>query len=674
MIQCYKPDNTDYEHNGDITLFPTSCELQCEINGSWELTMSHPLDSDGRWKYLSEEAVISAPTFQSDHQLFRVDKCIKTDSSVEVTAYPIFFDSADDCFLLDTRPTNKNGQNALNAMTQGSKYSGKSDITTGGTAYFVRRNLMDAINGEDSPTFVQTWGGEILYDNFKIIVNERIGGDYGVEIRYGKNMDGLSYTVDMSDVVTRIIPVAYNGRTMSGNNPWVDSDNINKYAKKYIREVKFEDVKLAEDASDSEEEDVIICDDQAALNAALTQKCEDMYAAGADLPAVTIQVTMIALEKTEQYKDFEDLVSVSLGDTVHCYNYRLGIITDARVIKMTWDCIRNQAGEMTLGDYEYNYFSELTLSLQAVSQIIGPGNTVVAERVAGVLNAINTQLRYQKNVAQKQDVRAILFEDTDPESPTYGAMCLGTQGFQIADSRTADGKDWDWATAFTAKGGYANTLIAGILSDKTGQNYWNLDTGEFVAGNATLKNTASGDSVEIRNAMMRIIKAGTEVGFIGSNNLTGDEDYQGIVFDLQNAGDYMAWAQKPSATATAFSMVLAYSRQTKGGLTAGMNSWGPFDFHNGRLSNFLTSDGYTGATGQVRIVTNIESQAGGGIQWWESTFTVRDGIVTSIPASSSEVSEKSTMSLSDDNGEGNELPRNPWIMHEITAEQLKGET
>lgn len=150
MIQCYKPDNTDYDHNGDITLFPTSCKLPCEINSTWELSMSHPLDSDGRWKYLSEEAVISAPTFQSDKQLFRVDKCIKTDSSVEVTAYPIFFDSADDCFLMDTRPTNQNGQNALNIMTQNSKYSGESDITTGGTAYFVRRNLMDAINGEDS--------------------------------------------------------------------------------------------------------------------------------------------------------------------------------------------------------------------------------------------------------------------------------------------------------------------------------------------------------------------------------------------------------------------------------------------------------------------------------------------------------------------------------------------
>ena len=479
MIQCYEKDNTNYDTNGDITLLPTQCELLTEINGTWELAMSHPLDPGGRWKYLSEEAVISAPTFQSDHQLFRVDKCVKTDSSVEVTAYPIFFDSADDCFLMDTRPTNQNGQNALNIMTQGSKYSGESDITTGGTAYFVRRNLMDAINGEDSPTFIQTWGGEILYDNFKVIINERIGGDYGVEIRYGKNMNGLSYTVDMSDVVTRIVPVAYNDRTMSGNTPWVDSENIDKYAKKYIREVKFEDVKLAEDASDSEDDNIIICADQTALDAALTQKCEDMYAAGADLPAVTIEVTMIDLAKTEQYKEFQDLVTVGLGDTVHCYNYKLGITTDARVIKLTWDCIRNQAGEMTLGDYEYNYFSELTSSLQAIQQVIGPGNTLVAERVSGVLNAINTQLRYQKNVAQTADVRAILFEDTNEESPTYGAMCLGTQGFQIADSRTEDGRDWDWTTAFTAKGGYANTLIAGLLSDKTGRSYWNLDTGEL---------------------------------------------------------------------------------------------------------------------------------------------------------------------------------------------------
>ena len=638
MIQCYEKDNTNYDANGDITLLPTQCELSTEINGTWELTMSHPLDPDGRWKYLSEEVVISAPTFQSDRQLFRVDKCIKTDSSVEVTAYPIFFDSADDCFLMDTRPTNQNGQNALNIMTQGSKYSGESDITTGGTAYFVRRNLMDAINGEDSPTFIQVWGGEILYDNFKVIINERVGGDYGVEIRYGKNMNGLSYTVDMSDVVTRIVPVAYNGRMMSGDTPWVDSENIDKYAKKYIREVKFEDVKLAEDASDSEDENIIICVDQTALDAALKQKCEDMYAAGADLPAVTIEVTMIDLAKTEQYKEFQDLVTVGLGDTVHCYNYKLGITTDARVIKLTWDCIRNQAGEMTLGDYEYNYFSELTSSLQAIQQVIGPGNTLVAERVSGVLNAINTQLRYQKNVAQTADVRAILFEDTNEESPTYGAMCLGTQGFQIAESRTEDGRDWDWTTAFTAKGGYANVLIAGLLSDKTGKSYWNLDTGELQLSGDFIQRATNGTlAVTIKENMVSVYDwegNGDLCGYFGTAQAQGASTFgvalSGASGKIITIGTRQGNAVTPilqydpnGSDETPFIM------NTANGKIFGQNSRG-ITVENGLITDW----GLNTANANVKAIVGL-SWANGGItkiNYAEMTF--QSGILTGVTLSS----------------------------------------
>lgn len=511
MIQVYARGNENFDSNGDMTLLPTTCELSTEINGAWELTMSHPIDKEGRWEYLEEEAVISAPTFRGDHQLFRIDKCVKTDTTVEITAYPIFFDSADDCILMDTRPTDRNGQDALDVMMEGSRYSGKSDIATGGTAYFIRRNLMDAINGENEPTFVQVWGGEILYDNFTAIINERIGGDYGVEIRYGKNMDGLSYTVDMSDVATRIIPVAYNGRMMSGNAPWVDSPNINKYAKKYIREVKFDDVKLYEDVSgETEETEDTICQTQEELDSVLKERCEEMYDSGADTPNVTIEVNMIDLAQTDQYKDFQGLVTVALGDTVRCINSKLGIASNARVIKLTWDCITNRSAGMTLGDYEYNYFSELTSSLEAVKQIVGPGNTVIAERVQGVLNAINTQLRYQKNVAQTQDVRAIIFEDTNPDSPLYGAMCLGTQGFQIADKRTEDGRDWDWSTAFTAKGGYADVLIAGVLADKAGKNFWNLDTGEMQISGTMRQLTGSG-GLEIKDGVMKFLNADGEV-------------------------------------------------------------------------------------------------------------------------------------------------------------------
>lgn len=516
MIQIYHVENTNYKNNGDIVLLPSSCRLTCGIKDTWELSMEHPVDSDGRWKHIEENAVIACPTFQSEKQLFRISKCEKTESFVTVTAYPIFFDSADDCFLMDIRPTGKNGQDALDILVSGSKYSAESDIDTQGTAYFVRRNLMDAINGENDPTFIGVWGGEILYDNYKVIINSRIGTDNGVDIRYGKNMNGLQHSIDMSDVITRIIPIAYNGRMIDSDTPWVDSSKINTYPIQYIREVKFEDVKLEEDVSEGSGESTdIICSTQEELDAVLVQKCNDLYASGADLPSVTIRVNMVELEHTEQYENFSGLLSVGLGDTVHCYNSKLDISTDARVIKLTWDCIRNQAEELTLGDYEYNYFSSMTSSMQAVEQIIGPGNTVMADRVQGILNAMTTQFRAQKNIAQTQDVRAILFEDINPDSPTFGALCIGTQGIQIAHERTSDGTGWKWGTAINFQTVNADYILTGKISSRTGEVYFDLDanngTGELAA--SILKGVEEGSTTTAR---------------VGIGTYAGGDTYEGL--------------------------------------------------------------------------------------------------------------------------------------------------
>ena len=107
MIQVYNVENTNFESNGDMVLLPTSCNLTCGINDTWELTLSHSVDMEGRWKQLDVGVVLAVPTFQNEKQLFRVTKCEKDESAVFVTASPIFFDSANDCFLMDVRPTNK---------------------------------------------------------------------------------------------------------------------------------------------------------------------------------------------------------------------------------------------------------------------------------------------------------------------------------------------------------------------------------------------------------------------------------------------------------------------------------------------------------------------------------------------------------------------------------------
>lgn len=481
MIDLYKQSNTDFEHNGDMPLIPSSATVHTVLNGTWNATIVHPIDAEGRWKYIQEEAVIRLPSFNGD-QLFRVKKKTKTDSGVTATSEPIFMDAMNDCFLVDVRPTIKNGQEALDMMMAANeKYSGESNIVTTATAYYQFKNLIEAINGDDANAFTKRWGGEILYDNFHIHVDDHIGSDHGVELRYGKNIpqNGMSEDVDISSVITRIYPKAYNGYMMT-NNGYVDSPLVNNYPLVKTATITFSDVKMRADAQEDDEENgVIICDNQAELDAALTQRCNEQYTAGLDKPKVTISADMILLADTEQYKDYQVLETVSLGDTVHCINNHLGIVTDARVIELEYDSLQKKVSSVVLGDFQYNYFNNVSSSMNRIDGVVRPDGSLIAEKIAGFIDGAMASLRAQYNVAQKQDVMAILFENLDEDSPLYGAMALGTQGLQISKTRDPDGRSWDWTTALTANGLIANIIVAGILSDKLGRNYWNLDTGEF---------------------------------------------------------------------------------------------------------------------------------------------------------------------------------------------------
>ena len=470
MIQVYSPRNTDFEHNGDMTLFPTEAIVHPILNGEWEVNLEHPIDQEGRWKYIVEEAVVKMPSFNGD-QLFRIKKKEKSDSGVTAELQPIFMDAKDDCFLLDVRPTDKTGQQALDIMTApNKKYKASSNISLVSTAYYQTKNLIEALNGDDENSFINRWGGEIIFDNYTVIVNERAGGDYGVEVLYGKNIkeDGFSEEIDMRDIVTRIVPKAYNGHMIEGDEPWIDSPLIDKYPTIRFGVMEFEDIKMLEDAQDGDEDDgIIICDTQEELKMALKQKCEEQFDAGVDKPKVTISADIILLEGTDLYEDIKDLVKVSIGDTVHCRHSKLDIVSDARVIEMEWDCIKERVDSVVLGDFQYNYMDDMTSMINRVESAIRPDGSVIGAQIQGIINGVRAQLRAQSSIAQKQKIRAMIFEDLDPESPTYGAMCLGTMGFEIASKRTADGRDWDWRTFGTGAGFYADFIVAGtMLADR----------------------------------------------------------------------------------------------------------------------------------------------------------------------------------------------------------------
>ena len=465
-IELYKPENTDYEHNGDMPLLPESASVKAILNGSWKAEIQHPIDEEGRWKWIEEDAVVKLESFNGT-QLFRIKKKAKSDAGVSAELEPVFMDAIDDCFLLDIRPTEKNGQQALDIMTApNKKYSGKSNIKIISTAYYQTKNLIEAICGEEENSFLNRWGGEVLFDNYTITVNDRVGIDHGVQVLYGKNIaeNGLQEEIDTSEVITRIVPKAYNGYMIEGNEPWVDSPLIDKYPTIKYGVITFEDVKMKADAAEDDEENgIVICNTQEELNNALKEKCEEQFEAGIDKPKVTISADMVMLHDTELYADIRELEEVSIGDTVHCRHSKLDIVTDARVIELEWDCINEEVASVVLGDFQYNFITDVSSMSNRIESAIRPDGTVIGAQVNGIINGVKAQFRAQSDIAQKQKVRAVLFEDLNPESETFGAMCLGTMGFEIASKRTADGRDWDWSTFGTGQGFFADFITAGTL-------------------------------------------------------------------------------------------------------------------------------------------------------------------------------------------------------------------
>lgn len=458
MIEVYVKGNEDYGSNGDMTLTPTTCEVELSVEGIAELTLEHPIDDLGRWEYLVTDNVIAAPTPYSKKQLFRIYDYTKTETEVTAYARHIFYDSAGE-MLVDVRPTDKTGQEALDIILSGTKYKAKTNIKTRSTAYYIRKNIMEAIGGDDENSFINRWGGERMYDNFTVIIHDRLGGDYGACAEFGRNMTGIEADISIDDVVTRIIPVSYNGHTLEGEEPWIDSPIIGSYANPRVAVIKFEDVKLLEDCQEGEEGFSTL----ELLREELKRRCTKEYENGLDKPKVNYKVDLVEVANTEDYKDYKKLTTIGIGDDVLTKDRKLKINVTARCIRLVYDCIEEENAEVELGNFIENYFDKTTSAADIIQKVTREDGTLKAEEVYGKIDAVKAQLKAQRDISQPSEVRAVIFEDLVEGSPTYGAMSIGTMGFCIASERTADGKDWDWKTFGTGSGFYADYICVGQL-------------------------------------------------------------------------------------------------------------------------------------------------------------------------------------------------------------------
>lgn len=248
--------------NGAAIIFPESCTSRHELNGRWDITLTHKIDKLGKWEYLKYENIlkVGGQLFRIDTQQTQVDY---DKELVTVHANHIFYDLnqrivqrdgsgneravfvsdsssvAAQTFwaLLSERPYPLNAiEYWQNVLSSDSRYIpviwGLEDATPYvfekhyDSAYwnteqpsmdYHGKTVVDLLIGSDG--FINRWGGEIYRNNFYFSIKPTIEDcqDNSFYLRFPVELKSQVHSIDINKLASIISFIDVNGNYAHGD-------------------------------------------------------------------------------------------------------------------------------------------------------------------------------------------------------------------------------------------------------------------------------------------------------------------------------------------------------------------------------------------------------------------------------------------------------------------------
>uniref|UniRef100_UPI0011A5D8B4 phage tail spike protein n=1 Tax=Bacillus thuringiensis TaxID=1428 RepID=UPI0011A5D8B4 len=491
MITLYKPNETDFTHNGigvlDKHIY--SATVEEELNGLFVFNFNYPLFAPYGTK-IDGMSIIKVPTPDGD-QLFRVVTPKVSMGEIKAVCYHIFYDLTEnlieDIFI---QPTN--GSAAMARLSSGCQYKHPfifySDITNISTARIVRKNPVEAmLDTSQDNSFVNRWGGELKRDNFDVKMLKSRGANRGVVIRHKKDLLGYEGSVDWKSPTTRIMPQGFDGLLLP--EKYVDSPLINKYPYPRIRVIEFNHIKAAI-GKNANDEDALPLEE---AYKRLRQAAKDMFDIQmVDQPKATYKVEFQELSQTEEYKEYKILQRVWMGDVVTVKHEEDGIDIQAKVIAYKYDPIKKEYINVTIGNFKES-FTDVTGKVDQIQQDLSnmPGSLLGAAK-ENATKLINSG--FGGNVRVYPD--RILIMDTKNEMTASKVWQWNINGLGYS----SNGVNGPYEIAMTKDGRIvADFITTGVLNG-------NLIRGGEITG-TTLRTANDSNYVSISKQFIRLMES-----------------------------------------------------------------------------------------------------------------------------------------------------------------------
>lgn len=510
----FAPTATTFTTNGLGKLSDAaSCTVKETRNGAFELTLKYPVEGIHYSEIRQRSIIYAKPNPVDDPQPFRVYRISKPiNGLVTVYAYHISYD-------LTGIPVSPYSAASVQAALAGfSTYAAVtnpftfwSDMTANGD-FTVKapasvRSLLE--------TVLEVYGGEYKYDKYTVRLYQQRGVNRGVTIRYGKNLTDLKQDENCSNVYTGVYAYYSDGNGIVETSPKVTpAPGTYDYTRVLPLDLKaeFKEAPTAE-----------------ALKAAAEQYMSDH---NIGVPEVSLNVSFVQLEQTQEYKDLALLERVELCDTVTVIFERLGVNATAQVTSTVYNVLIDAYDSVTIGNVRKNV--AMTIAEQAQEIAKGPDLTALQAAVIEATELITgNQGGYvviHSSTGGKTPDEILIMDQPDIENALQvwrwnkSGLGYSSSGYNgpYGLAMTIDGKIN--ADFITTGGMDAARITAGILQSKDGRFLIDL-----TANTITMKNP-SGNTVFAfdGNGNLTIsgnitATGGSIAGFtINGDNLQGD--------------------------------------------------------------------------------------------------------------------------------------------------------
>lgn len=470
-----------------------SCKVTEKRNGAYELTLNYAAEGIHASEIQPNYFIKVKPNYTDNPQLFRIYKVGKAmNGKFEVNAQHISYDLSGKIISSGTASSCVAACALLDASA--GNFTINTDKTVSAPFSVSQPSSVRSWFGGKEGSLLDVYGGEWKYDNYTATLKQARGADRGVVIRYGKNLTQLSQVLDMSNLVTGIVPY------------YIDQDGNKTVGAKVLTGLTLD---VPRDIAIDFSQDV----DPESGTAITTQLANlaNNYKNTNNLTNVLNSITLDFVQSGELTE------RVDLCDTVHIYFEALGITATAKCVATVWDGLEERYTSTTFGDARTNVCDTIASAQKQLQET--PSASFMAEAIAHATELITGNLGGY-----------VILHDSDGNGQPDEILIMNTPDIATAT------QVWRWnknglgyATSYAGPYGTAITSDGKIVADYVATGTLNADlikagTIEDVGHNSTINMTtgvAKMKNLKAINSLELIDTSSTIRGTVKYNTIDG---------------------------------------------------------------------------------------------------------------------------------------------------------